>query len=151
MATSDKQVDKDALFVKEFLDFVKASVGINQAAALIGALKPWQFAPNIGRRLPYIKGWLIENVQVFCTAVAATASVDVLIGAASVLTAAVVPVAGNIVQGALVGRLARIGKPTDQLNIRVTTNGTGTITDLAVLVTIRPFALNGEADDARPI
>lgn len=142
MAVTDKKADQRAVFARAFLDFAKASVAINQAAALVGAAIPWQGIP-----LPFqaIKGWLVENVQVFATAVAATASVDVLIGAVSVLTGAITPVAGTVVQGALAAVASRIGKPGDQLNCRVTTNGTGTITDLGVTVTIRPYPLNNEA------
>ncbi len=71
----------------------------------------------------------LEEVQVYCTATAATASVDVKEGGTSVLSAAATPTAGSVV------------KPTvsdgdisadNNVTVHVTTNATGSITDLAV-------------------
>ncbi|HYL22492.1 MAG TPA: hypothetical protein VEU74_12075 [Gemmatimonadales bacterium] len=152
MAVTDKKVHFLAAFARDPIDFNAAAVAINQAGVVIEALIPWQ-----GILPPYaMKGWQVENVQVFCTATAATASVDIqiarsiaagaLTGGASVLTGVITPVAGSIVQGALVAPASRRSITlNDVLAMLVTTNGTGTITNLTATVTIRPFPLDNEA------
>ncbi len=112
---------------------------------LFAAVVPYQGFPS--GQPPYaVFGWQVDNVQVFCTAIAATSSVDVQIAGVSVLTGLITPVAATVVQGTLVATLAtRRGKLTDTLQVKCTTNGTGTITNLMVTATLRPFPLDNEA------
>src|SRR6266849_5806117 len=75
LAVTDRKVHFAALFAREPYTFEISSVGINQAAVIFGILVPYQGAVA---PFPYaMKGWQVENVQVFCTAIVATASVDV--------------------------------------------------------------------------
>jgi hypothetical protein len=112
------------------------TVPVNQGGVTFDAVIPFPAAVS-GK--PGHPSWLIvEDIQVFCRATAATASVDARKGAASVLNAPVTPVAGNVVAGSLLAADApRRFSPGDQLNVVATTNGTGTITDLAVYVRLR--------------
>jgi hypothetical protein len=71
----------------------------------------------------------LEEVQVYCSAVTATASVDVKEAGASVLSAPATPAAGAVVKPA-VSDGAVSGDNT--LTIHVTTDGTGSITNLSV-------------------
>lgn len=88
----------------------------------------------------------IESAEVYCTATAATASVNVLIGSTSVLSAQMTPSAGARVAGTLSTTIAnRRGSATDNIVVQYTTNGTGSITNGKVRITYRPFPLNGEA------
>ena len=71
----------------------------------------------------------LEEVQVYCTATAATASVDVKEGGTSVLSAAATPTAGSVVKPTISdGDISAANNVT----VTVTTNGTGSITDLSV-------------------
>lgn len=98
----------------------KESVPISQTDAEIGAFRP-------GKR------FFVEEVQVYCSAVAATATVNVKVAGTTILTGQVTPVAGSIVFGTLVSAVAtQKGGATDEITVEVTTNGTGTITDLRV-------------------
>lgn len=87
----------------------------------------------------------VERVEVYATAVTATASVDVKIGTTSVLSSAVTPVAGTATAGTLSSTLANIrGSSSDLVRLHYTTNGTGVITNGRVRVWIRPQPMNGE-------
>lgn len=112
------------------------TVPINQGGVTFDAVIPYPaaLAGQVGQPGRVI----VEDVQVFARGVVATASVDLKKGGTSILTGPVTPVAGTVVAGALVAADAtkRFG-PGDQLNVVVTTNGTGTITDLAVNVRVR--------------
>jgi hypothetical protein len=147
MAVTDKKVHFAALFAREPFAFSIASVPISQAAVIFGIAVPYQGAQS---PFPYaMKGWQVENVQVFCTAIAATAQVDIQCGThaapVTVLTGLITPVAGIVTQGVLVAPSARRFNLTDEIDLKCTTNGTGTLTNLMVTVTIRPFPLDNEA------
>lgn len=94
----------------------------------------------------------VERVDIFATAVTATITVDVQIGAVSVLTTALTPVANTVVSATAAnsGMVASVTTrtataDTDAINVRYTTNGTGAATKLIATVWIRPYPLNGEA------
>lgn len=148
MSVTDRKMHWATLMARDPIDLGISSIPINQAAVLFAAAVPYQGIPS---PFPYaMKGWQIENVQVFCTAIVATAQIDVKAGVAgstaSVLTGLITPVAGTVVQGTLVASLAgRRFNLSDQLEVRATTNGTGTLTNVTVTVTIRPFPLDNEA------
>lgn len=94
----------------------RASVGASQTDVEI-----FRFDPPVDLTL--------EEVQVYCTATGATASVNVKEGGASVLSAAATPVAGAVVKPAIAdGQIAA----ANDVTVHVTTNGTGSITNLTV-------------------
>lgn len=148
MSVNDRKIHWAAMLARDPIDLGISSIPVSQAAVLFAAVVPYQGLPS---PFPYaMKGWQVENVQVFCTAIVATAQIDVKAGPAgsttSVLTGLITPVAGSVVQGSLVATLAsRRFNLTDQLEVRATTNGTGTLTNVTVTVTIRPFPLDNEA------
>lgn len=137
---TDRNVHAKAAFARRYVVAYAAAVPAGQGGLLVGARVPFA---GLALR-PFVKGWRVESVQAFCTARTVTASLDVLIGAVSVLVNALTPFAGSVVSVPVRADRAT-AKPTDQLNVRVTTDGTGTITDLWVAVTIRPFPLDGES------
>ena len=71
----------------------------------------------------------LEGVQVYCTAVSASASVQVKKADSSVLAAAVVPVAGAVVKPTIADANIAAANP---VSVRVTTDGAGSISNLAV-------------------
>jgi len=110
--------------VVELLNVVatKSSVGANQSDVEIFE---WT-APQALR--------LVE-VQVYCTATAATASVDVKEAGTTVLSAAATPVAGSVVKPTISDAAIASGAA---ITVHVTTNGTGSITDLTVTLRFVP-------------
>lgn len=71
----------------------------------------------------------LEEVQVYCTATAATAGVDVKEGGTSVLSSSATPAAGAVVKPTISdGNISA----SNNVTVQVTTNGTGSITDLTV-------------------
>lgn len=146
MSVTDKQVHAFAAFARRSFQFPVATVGISQNAVFAGLIPYPVYAP--AGLLPYaLVGWQIDNVQVFCTAVTATTTIAVIQGGTS-LVGNVTPVAGTVVNPAFVGTLAvgqRRGIFGSQLFLQVITNGSGTVTNLLVTVTLRPFPLDNEA------
>ena len=107
---------------KRMIEAPVASVPINQAAAEF-----FQYTvPAIGQ---------VVGINVYCTATAATASVDVQKNSVSILTGVVTPQAGVDV-GATIDGTKNGLVASDVLTVNVTTNGTGTITNLAVVIEI---------------
>jgi len=76
----------------------------------------------------------VASVQVYCTAVAATASVEVKEAGTTILASAITPSAGAVVTGTVSDAALASGAA---LTVHVTTNGTGTITDLSVTITCK--------------
>jgi len=71
----------------------------------------------------------LEEVQVYCSATTATASVDVKENGVSVLSASATPSAGSVVKPAISdGSISA----SNNLTVHVTTDGTGDITNLTV-------------------
>lgn len=71
----------------------------------------------------------LEEVQVYCTATASTASVEVKEGGTSVLSAAATPTAGSVMKPTVSdGEISA----SNSVTVHVTTDGTGSITDLTV-------------------
>lgn len=143
MAIIDKRVHRFAAFARKPIVFSIGSVPINQAGVHFARMVPMQgFPPG---QPPYaIYGWRIERGEMFCTATVATATVDVIdISAFSGLLFGTAPVAGVVTSLPVVSPLTR--KYTDGFILRITTNGTGTITNLMVTITIRPYPLADEA------
>lgn len=152
MAIIDKRVHRFAAFARKPIVLALASVPSNQANVGFLYMLPMQGFP--AGQPPYaIYGYTVERVEVFCTAVTATSSVRVQIqgqGGPAVTTGNITPVAGTVVAGVLAipgstipgrGRM----KFTDSLGFNCTTDGTGTITNLMVTITIRPIPMADEA------
>lgn len=133
MAITDIKVANNAALPLKTISLSPDAVPISQAAALFAAVTP-------GFRFE------ITAVEVFCRATVATASVDVQINGTTVLTGLVTPVAGSLVAGTLVTtRATRRGTSANPIQVKVTTNGTGTITGLMVNVTYRAYPSANEA------
>jgi hypothetical protein len=76
----------------------------------------------------------LEGVQVYCTSVTATASVDVRKSGTSVLSAPATPVAGSVVKPTISSPAVGAGEP---LTVQVTTNATGQIANLTVTLVLK--------------
>lgn len=142
MALTDREVFRGAAFGLRRFRFYRPSIPNNQSVNVdLGLWVPWQ---GLRRPPQPIYGWLVESVQAFCTGLTAGLnSVDVLGGFSSVLVSPVVPVAGAVVGGQLGGnQIGRMGKPGDLLRVRVLTDGTGSMTDLNVYISMRAAPLN---------
>jgi hypothetical protein len=94
----------------------RESVGTNQSDVEIYA-----FSPPVDV--------VLEEVQVFCRNVVATAGVDVKADSTSLLSAAATPLAGTIVKPAIANGSV---SSASELRVHVTTTGSGTFTDLTV-------------------
>lgn len=150
MSVTDRKVYRFAAFGREYIQFYVASVPINQAGVTFGLVTPYQGYP-IAPWGSY--GWYVENIQGFCTALVAGASYTILIlpsgqnlvqnSLSTPIAGAVQPPAGNSI--CTTNTSLRRGKLTDQLSFRCTTDGTGTMTNLLVTLTLRPYPLDGEA------
>lgn len=81
------------------------------------------------------QGLVLEEVQVFCTATTSTTSIDVKEGGVSVLSAAATPVAGSVVRPTISD--ADIVSASS-VSMCVTTNGSGSVTNLTVTLLFRP-------------
>jgi hypothetical protein len=120
------------------------TVPISQAGVTYDAVIPYPVA--LANRPGAASYLLVEDVQVFARVVVATAQVDVRKGAVSLLTGLITPVAGTPTVGTLVASVpTRRFSPGDVLNLVLTTNGSGTITDLDVQLTLRPAPVSADA------
>lgn len=120
----DENVQRDADFAKQILTFALADQGNSASDVLLAAARPG---------FPF----RVVGVTAFCVAETATASVDVKIGATSVLSAAVTLDAGDLEVGT-VDDSASVGGSSDEINVHVTTDGSGDTTGVTVGVIIRP-------------
>jgi hypothetical protein len=128
----DRDIHADANIARVPLTFHKDDVAISQADVKVASFKPGYDFEIVG-------------VQHFAAGVAANASYMVKIGATNALDAAAVPVAATRGDATLhATRANRQGTEADEINLHVTTDGTGTLTDLSVIVLIRPRGLRGE-------
>lgn len=146
MSTTDKNLHPMAAFARKHFSFYAATVGISANSEING--RAWPYLSSWAAPPPYtLFGWQIENVQVFCTALTATVTViiDNPFGFAP-LAGNPVPVAGSVVQATLNASLPqRRGQLGHSIRLIIQTNGTGTISNLLVTVTVRPFPLSNEA------
>ena len=93
-------------------------------------------AKLIAEYLPGVP-FIVEDVQYFGGAVAAGADLDVLIGATSVLAAVIAdPTAATRLQPTLAAGSARGGTATDVIKVTGLSDGSGTLADIQVLVTL---------------
>lgn len=152
MSIRDINVEAYEPFARRPHLFYVATVPISQAAVLFAQMVPYAYllsgpAPGVKQGLPPYAtyGWVVEDVQIGASASANPGSinVDVQINAVSVLTS--LPAAQpSWITGTLVAPALRRGKVGDQLNLRVTTGGASTITDLQVQVALRAFPMGAE-------
>lgn len=104
----------------------RTTIGSGESASQIFAFAPGQ-------------SMTLEEVQVYCSAVAATASVDVREAGSSVLSAPATPVAGTIVKPTISdGSISA----ANSLTIHVTTGASGGVSDLTVTLLLKaPLAM----------
>ena len=120
----DRNVLSTAGVALKHVPCVRAAVAISQTDVELLEFKP-------GKR------FVIEEVQVYASAVVAAATIDVKIGGVSVLSTVVTPVADTATIGALVAAALRKGTSSSTFTVHVTTDGSGTLTDLQVTVALR--------------
>lgn len=136
MAITDQKVHPDARLADRIWQAVRDTIVASQTDLKIGIHRP-------GYR------FRVVGVEVFCSALTGTVSVQVKIGTVSVLTAAITPTAGARVAGTLSATQAnRIGGSAEDINVEVTTAAASTLDDVVVAVVLRPFPLNQEVDSA---
>lgn len=146
MSLTDRFVHKDAAYARTLLPFYIPSVPINQAGIVYGEIRPFLGYPT--GQPPYaVAGWYIDEVQWFSTARVATVNFDVLItNPQNTAFTTAVGAAGAVIFGTVaVSNPARRGNFNQGVAIRMTTDGTGTVTNFMVIVTIRPYPLDNEA------
>jgi hypothetical protein len=124
MILDDANISKGAGVARLPVTFHKDDVAISQADAKVAAFKPG-FA------------FEIVGVQHFAAGVVAAASYVVKIGATAAISATT-PAAGARGDATLAAAVS--GGAGSEINLHVTTDGTGTLTDLTVVVLIRPTA-----------
>lgn len=129
MKVDDRNTSPDASFVRQSVTLHRASVAASQADVLVASFRPgFDFE--------------IVDVQAFANGVTATASYMVKIGATNALAAATTPTADTRGSAALHATAAnRRGTASEDINLHVTTNGTGAFADLSVIVTFRSSRL----------
>ena len=127
MPVVDRHVSKRTLLAKHTVTLKPRDVvaGDTTPAKLIA-----EFLPGV----PFE----VQDVQLFAGAVAAGVDIDVLIGTTSVLAAAIAdPTAATRVDPTLAtARSARQGTSTDLLKVTGLSDGSGTLADIQVLVTL---------------
>lgn len=133
MSVTDNKLDKAGKASLKCITMELGTSATDAAAVLVDALVPGF-------------NFVVERVEAYAKTVTATISLDVLIGATSVLSAPITPVADTPTAGSLVSsKLTRKGSATSELRFRYTTNGTGAATRCRVRVWVRVFPLNGES------
>lgn len=137
MAISNRKVARTADFPKKSWQAVRGTqIPASQTDLKIGVHRP-------GFR------FRVVGVEVFCSALAGTVSVQVKIGTVTVLNAAITPAAAARVAGVLSATLASlIGGAAEDINVEVTTAATSTLDNANVSVVYRPYPLNAEVDAA---
>lgn len=132
MSVKDKNVAKDSALALKPIQFALGTSAVSQTAKKTDAV-------TIGFAFEVVR------VEAYALTVTASITVDVHIGATSVLSAAITPVADTPTAGVLSTTLAsRRGTSTDILSLKYTTNGAGAATNVFVTVWVRPRPLNGE-------
>ena len=132
MAVKDINIQQRANFAKECLRLQVGTTAISQTAKVPDAVT-----------LPY--ACEVVAVEVNALTVTATITVDVLIGATSVLASAVTPVAATPTAGTLSSTLAnKRGAAGEILKVAYTSNDTGAATNALASVWIRPIPQAGE-------
>lgn len=133
MAVTDKKIHPLAKVALKAIRLAIGTTATGQTAKVPDAITPG-FA------------FQVAAVEVNALTVAATISVDVLIGSTSCLSAAITPVAATPTAGTLSATPANLqGTATSILKAAYTSNGTGAATNGFITVWIRPLHLNGEA------
>ena len=127
MPVVDRHVSKRTFLAKQVLTLKPRNIvaGDTTPAKLIAEFKPG---------VPFE----VESVQVFAGAVATVATLDVLIGTTSVLAAAIAdPTAATRVQPTLAtAKSARMGVATDVIKVTGLSDGSGTLDDIEVIITL---------------
>jgi len=116
---------------------------VNLVGRTIVTLKPRDIATGdttpaklIAEYLPGVP-FFVEDVQYFGGAVAAGADLDVLIGTTSVLAAAISdPTAATRLRPTLAAGSARGGSAADVIKVTGLSDGSGTLADIQVVITL---------------
>jgi hypothetical protein len=134
MSITDRKVHPDARLADKIYNAYRDTIVASQTDLKTGIFRP-------GYR------FRVVGVEVFCSALTGTVSVQVKIGTVSVLNAAITPTAAARVAGVLSATLANlVGKSTEDINVEVTTAAASTLDDVNVAITIRPYPVNQEVE-----
>lgn len=129
---TDKKMDKNGMAARHVLN-VPITTAINQSGLLV-----YGFTPGIQGK--------IEKVTVFASSVTATITVDVQVSGTTALTGQITPVAGTETAGTLVSNIdTLIVTPSEQIQVKYTSNGTGAATNLVVSIVLRAYPTNQDA------
>jgi hypothetical protein len=113
----------DAVFTRQNLSFFVPAVAVSQAG-----LELWTHDPGY----PF----QILAFEVYCTAVVATAALDLLIESTDAMTQ-LTPVANIHTAGVINSDGTEYGDDDEEIKVTTTTNGSGEITAANIQVTIR--------------
>ncbi len=131
MPVTDKSIDPASGVAREVVLIVGEDIPISQTAILFDSTVPGF-------------GFYVEKIEDFIQTLTAALTYQVFIGAQA-LCAATAPTAVTRADVAITATVAqRKGLKTDDLNIKVTTDGTGLGEGLKVRVHIRPYPMGGE-------
>ena len=131
MPVVDKSIGPDSGVAREIVLLFVDDVPISQTGQIYDAAVPG---------FPFY----VEKIEHYVEALTAAVTFIAYIGTTA-LTGAETPVVETVTAGTITAAVAdRKGAATDNLNIKVTSDGSGVATGLKVRVTIRPFPMGGE-------
>lgn len=131
MPVVDKSIGPDSGVAREIVLLFVDDVPISQTGQIYDAAVPGH-------------AFYVEKIEHYVEALTAAVTFIAYIGTTA-LTGAETPVVETVTAGTITATVAnRKGSATDNLNIKVTSDGSGVATGLKVRVTIRPFPMGGE-------
>ncbi len=131
MPVTDKSIDPASGVAREVVLIVGEDIPISQTATLFDSTVPGF-------------GFYVEKIEDFIQTLTAALTYQIFIGSQA-LCAATAPTAVTRADVAITATKAqRKGSKTDNLNIKITTDGTGLGEGLKVRVHIRPYPMGGE-------
>lgn len=132
MGIRSRNIKKTAAVGRETVDLLYGTTAVSQAGKRADA-----------QTIPY--AFQVVAVEAYALTVTATISFDLQIGATSVLSGAITPVADTLVAGVLSATVANTqGAAGSVLSAKYTSNGSGAATNAGLNVWIRPLGMEGD-------
>lgn len=143
MGASDDKLHRFALVARRLITVYIPSLGTGVGNSIYAKVAPYQGIPVSQA----IFGWEIVAAQCTCKAVTATAQVQVQgLQTGGGLTNFISPVAAAVTNMPIVATPQQCrGGINGDFAVRVLSDGTGTLTDCYVTVTVKPYPLLNEA------
>lgn len=134
MAITTENISKRANFLTEIVSVQLGATAVSQTGTVV-----------LSQTIPF--PFQVISIEVYAMTYTATGSIDVAVGATSVLNAPITPIAATKVAGVLsaTGANTRATAASNVLNVKYTTNGTGVIGGGTVTILIRPYGAKGDA------